>query len=226
MTRGVLYMAWEGDERTESVLQRSIRALEETNPELSYTVQRCDPSDGLLNKARMLDLTPYDTTLYLDADTVPLGNLDFAFDKAELHGLACCICECPWARRYPSLAERGDVIEYNSGVLAFTIGAEEVFDEWQSNANIDSSIRFLNTEGEINLMPHNDQAAFAMAIDDTGFNPFVLPLNWNFRPQWQLTAFGPVRIWHCYRDVPDSVYRWNDLHPDHDRVISCGRFDK
>ncbi|MDP6885212.1 MAG: hypothetical protein QF830_13855, partial [Rhodospirillales bacterium] len=38
--------------------------------------------------------------------------------KGREVGLALCICECPWARRYGGLA--GDVVEYNTGVMFFT----------------------------------------------------------------------------------------------------------
>jgi hypothetical protein len=47
----------------------------------------------------MAAMTPFEETLFLDADTVPLGRLDFGFEQAQRFGLACCICEVPWARR-------------------------------------------------------------------------------------------------------------------------------
>ena len=55
-----------------------------------------DPIKGLLQKSQMFQFSPFRETLYLDADTVVLGRLDFAFLKAQEFGLACCICECPW----------------------------------------------------------------------------------------------------------------------------------
>jgi hypothetical protein len=73
-------------------------------------------------------------------------------------------------------------------------------------------------------MPVNDQAAFAIAVEETGYAPFVLPLNWNFRPQWHLSHFGPVRIWHdaghmppelgdfsAQQDSPEAVIRYVSL---------------
>jgi hypothetical protein len=69
----------------------------------------------------------------------------------------------------------------------------------------------------------NDQAGFALAIQQTGFNPWVLPTNWNFRHRWQKTVFGPIKVWHDYDDVPESILRWNEQQSRPDAVIQCGR---
>ena len=58
-------------------------------------------------------------------------------------------------------------------------------------------------------MPLNDQAGFAMAIEDTGFNLFVLPYNWNFRPKWHKIWYGPLKIWHDYEAVPEPILQRN-----------------
>src|SRR5947208_13022472 len=110
MDRGVLYIVW--GEAIEPLLQRSIQSVRKYYPHMPIHVERgqVDPVRGLVQKTRMLSATPFATTLYLDADTVVLGNLDTAFDRADEFGLACCICECPWLRRYGP--EHGDQIEY------------------------------------------------------------------------------------------------------------------
>lgn len=207
-TRGVLYIVWGESEQTRKALDRSINSLLAVHPELPHEVRRLPEGSNLLDKAQMFELSPYDETLFLDADTVVMDKLDFGFEKAAKHGLACCICECPWARRYGGLKNRGDMIEYNTGVLFFTRRAEPVFDFWYEHRDIDSSIDFYH-DGKKVRMPENDQASFAQAIDETGFNPFVLPMNWNLRPLWQRHLFGPVKIWHDYTDVPYAVQGWN-----------------
>lgn len=220
MSRGVLYITWPGEERMQAFLERSIASLKAVHPELPYHVAELPEGSTLLDKAKMYDLSPFDETLFLDADTVVMERLDYGFEKAELFGLACCICECPWARRYPSLF--GDVIEYNTGVLFWTKAAKTVFDAWAALRDILSSLRFIGKNG-VEEMPHNDQAGFASAIDVTEFNPWVLPLNWNFRPRWQKTVFGPVKIWHDYDDPTEAVLRWNAQQSQPDAVIQCGR---
>jgi hypothetical protein len=101
---------------------------------------------------------------------VVLDRLDFGFGQAERHGLACCICECPWARRYGGAARRHGGVQYRRDLLH--PGARPVFDLWKRyGAEVDSSIRFYRGQNVV-VMPHNDQAGFAKAVAESGFNPF------------------------------------------------------
>lgn len=224
MTRGALFIHWQGDDpRVAEALPRAQASLKKHHPELEQATIELPAGSTLLDKSQMLDVTPFDSTLFLDADTVTLGRLDFGFAKAEQFGLACCICECPWARRFGALKERGDITEFNTGVMFFTRGADEVFEAWKRNIAIDSSLVFLRTENDPALMPLNDQAAFALAIDETGFNPWVLPKNYNFRPIWEHTVFGPIKVWHDYKPVPDRIAAWSDGQAKADAILHCGR---
>lgn len=209
-SRGVLYMVWDQDDSTPYVeqgpLSRSLAAIRAVHPGLPVEIARLPVGSGLLDKASMYERSPFETTLFLDADTVVLGDLTYGFEKSEQFGIACSICECPWANRYPSI--EGDLIEYNTGVLFFAKDddVQAVFDAWRyHNDNLDSSIEFKKQTGEPAKMEENDQAGFAMAVHDLGFNPFVLPQNWNFRPIWQKTWFGPIKVWHDYGQPPKDV---------------------
>jgi hypothetical protein len=53
-----------------------------------------------------------------------------------------------------------------------------------------------------------------------GFNPFVLPLNWNLRPKWQRSFFGPVRIWHDVSAPSKEIYEINALYEDRESLIT------
>lgn len=223
--KGVLYIVW--GEQGRALMNRSLASLRRYHPDLPVHVATLpdglDPMQGLLQKAQMLDLSPFATTLFLDADTVVLGNLDFGFTQADRFGLACSICECPWARRYGGLD--GDIVEYNTGVIFFTRKAAPVFEAWKTLApTLDSS--FLHVppgQRIVGRMPYNDQAAFAKAVDQTGLLPAVLPLNWNYRPRWQHSFFGPLKIWHDYMDVPPVIRDTNAYYEKHgrDAVIQC-----
>ena len=165
----------------------------------------------------MFEFSPFEETLYLDTDTVVMGNLDYGFSKAVQFGLACSICECPWARRYSQL--NGDMVEYNTGVLFFTRKAKPVFDGWRHCVQqIDSSIAMFSN-GRIARMPLNDQAGFALAVERAGLAPFVLPYNWNFRPRWHKSFFGPIKIWHDYSEVVPDLYGWNRNQSDENEII-------
>jgi len=221
MSRGVLYMVW--GEKAEKALSRSIASLNEVHPELPHEVIRLPPGTdgikGLLEKSRMMELSPFEETLFLDADTVVLDRLDFGFAQALRFGLACCICECPWARRYRGLP-KDDGIEYNTGVLFFNRGAEALFRRWHELVGtVDSAIDFIGANGQRAVMPHNDQGAFAKAVAEWDRTPFILPFNWNFRPIWQWTFFGPIKIWHEYSDPPPSLKQLNAIYRKPDAII-------
>jgi hypothetical protein len=205
--RGALYMVW--GQEIEPVLQRSLASLKAVHPELPVEVVRlsADPNtlQSLLEKAAMFDRTPFAETVFLDADTIVLERLDFGFIQAQRFGLACTISEYPWARYYKGLADRGDMIDYSTGVLFFTEAAKPVFDWWQKLApELDSSV-LLAHEGKVAIRPANDQASFSEAVNRVGISPFVLPRNWNFRYPVDRNFVGPIKIWHSYFPLPPDV---------------------
>ena len=118
----------------------------------------------------MFALSPFESPLFLDADTVVLDRLDFGFEKAERFGLACSICECPWARRFAGVF--GETAGYNTGVLFFATAARPVFDACKAgSATVDSQTLWIDAQGVGRGMRFNDQAAFA-AVERTGHAPF------------------------------------------------------
>jgi len=222
--RGVLYVVWEAaaDDARQApamdvFLERSIASLKQVHPELPHHVVRLPQGSKLTDKARLYEYSPFETTLFLDADTVVLGNLDFGFEMAERFGLACCLSENPWRRRYAGFV--GDELEYNTGVLFFGPKAKHVFEFWSQLAPIlDSTIVFLR-EGELKQVPCDDQLAFARALELSAFLPFVLPVNWNFRPMWHRSYFGPIKIWHGYAEVPEILLIFNQYYEQPGAVI-------
>src|SRR5436305_1913121 len=89
--RGILYVKWGPNT---PVLERSLRSVKALHPELPVYVKELTgpPAPTLLDKARMMEWTPFEETLFLDVDTVVLDRLDFGFEMAGKHGMACCIC--------------------------------------------------------------------------------------------------------------------------------------
>lgn len=219
-TRGILSIYW-GDEN-KLPLARLKASVKKFHPNLEHKIIKINAESGnpfsLNKKAAMLDLTPFDETLFLDVDTVVMGNLDFGFYKAKEFGIALSICEAPWAKRYPNLFQ-GDEIEYNTGVIFFTKKASKVFHEWNNYAkNVDSTIVGIDDSG-IYKMPSNDQGSFALAVENTQYNPFVLPFNWNFRPMWHKSFWGPIKIWHDYSDPPKVLEELNEYYEQKNSII-------
>jgi hypothetical protein len=205
--RGVVYIVWgnKTEPKLQAMLNRSIASLRRVHPDLPSTVRELPDGASLLDKASMYELSPYEQTLYLDADTEVVGRLDAGFEKAAKFGVACSICEAPFGRRYKSL--RGDLVEYNTGVIFFSRGGEcaRLFARWTELAHtLDSSIQF-EVGNRTETMPCNDQAGFAGAFEELGMTPFVLPLNWNYRPRWMPCVYGPVKVWHDYAPLPEGL---------------------
>ena len=216
----MLSVYW-GDE-SKLPIGRLKESLAKHHPELPHEIIRVEAQswepNSLNQKAKMFELSPFEETLFLDIDTVVMGNLNFGFEKAKKFGLALSICEAPWGRRYTKLFS-GDEIEYNTGVIFFTKKAKPVFDSWNTHAfTKDSSILAMGEQG-IYSMPANDQGSFALAIEETGFNPFILPQNWNFRPRWQRSFFGPIKVWHDYENPPPFFHELNEYYSNKNSVI-------
>ena len=222
MTRGILSIYW-GDE-SKLPIERLKTSVKKFHPELPHEIVKVDaPVDdyGSLNKkAAMFDLSPFEETLFLDLDTVVMGRLDFGFQKARQFGMAISICESPWAKRYLHIFS-GDEVEYNTGVIFFTKKAQPVFSKWQELSSVVNSESFVVAyhSGEVSSMAANDQASFALAIEQTGFNPYVLPMNWNFRPMWQKSFCGPIKIWHDYANPPSFFEELTEYYSRKDSII-------
>ena len=220
MSRGIISLIW-GDKKNLPI-KRLENSIKKYHPEIPYKVFEIDVSmniSSLNQKSKMFDLSPFDETLYLDCDTVIMSKLDFGFNKAREHNLAICIAPSPWARRYKNIFQE-DEIEYNTGVIFFTKKSKSIFEKWKEyTKKTDTSSQFIKKDGKPELSSVNDQGSFALAISREKFNPYVLPLNWNFRPQWNRSFFGPIKIWHDYRDPPSYLEKLNAYYSTEDHII-------
>src|SRR5690242_5804517 len=150
MSRGILYLIWKGECDPTNVLARSVASLKYWHPELEHHVVEMPAGSTLACKSKMFELSPFDETLFLDADTTLLGNVKYGFIKAKQHGMALCINATPWNRRYYRIEQHPDEIEYSSGVVFFDKSnpkVEAVFRKWDEQATIDSASLFLSSEG-------------------------------------------------------------------------------
>jgi hypothetical protein len=179
---------------------------------------------GLLEKAKMNDYSPFEETLYLDADTTVMAPLEYGFEQAERFGLACTQCVCPWARRYHKIPQRADTVEYSTGVMFWVKSRMQgLFEEWKrATGALDSEILFYQ-EGQVKRAPYGDQGIFSAVVERAGFNPFVLPPNWNFVPQRQDWFFGPLKVWHDYGEPPQAFWDLNEKYAKGEMLIDYHR---
>jgi hypothetical protein len=194
---GVLYITWGNSPAVKEELDRSIASVEKQG--LPVHVQHCAdlPGAHFYHKPFMSHYSPFENTLFLDTDTEVLGDLTYGFRQAERFGMALCYDHSCTANRWygknsPSLTHN-DVVEYNTGVVFF---------------NKTKSIKFFKHWEMLSRTHHSDQATFAKAIDETLFNPFVLPAHvWNYRVYNGDRLWSPVKIWHTKKPhiLTDSV---------------------
>jgi len=217
--RGVIYIVW-GDQ-ADGMLERSKKSLQQHHPELPVEVVRIKEANnsvaGMRSKSRMMSLSPFAETLFLDADTVVFGRLDFGFEMAERYGLACCLADNPWQRRH--LGVHGDACEYDTGVLFFGAGAKPVFDAWTRLAphvNVPVSVV---VDGRVEHRSGDERLGFAYALEQAAFAPFVLPLNWSFSARCQRTFFGPIKLWRGDGAVPAALAIVNDYYERSDAIV-------
>jgi hypothetical protein len=84
---------------------------------------------------------------------------------------------------------------------------------------VDSAINHIGPNNQPVVMPFNDQGSFAKAITEWDRPPFVLPMNWNFRPSWYRSFFGPLKIWHDERDPPLGIRQLNAEYRNPNAII-------
>jgi len=150
---------------------------------------------------------------------VVLGNLDYGFEKANQFGIACTIAPCPCGDRYEGFPK--DIIEYNTGVVFFNkTKSATFFEHWKRNAeivNADLKV-FMDSDNSHRVLKYQDQASFCYTFNEMAMHPFVLPLNWNYRPRTYVQYWGELKIWHDSLPVPNEVYKWNS---DQNEPGSC-----
>ena len=164
-----------------------------------------DLRNTLLDKSRMLDYLPADDRVYvfLDTDTRVLRSLDFAFEKAEQHGIA--VATAPhynlsefwgFGRVLDTIGVgRADQNQYNTGVIFFRNApvTQRVFDRWRQLCQ------------DFGYLYENDQPYFSLALEQEGILPYVLSSLYNFRGGFFEKQVGKVRIWHDTSPVPEDV---------------------
>jgi len=177
--------------KARAAVQRAANGLRRYNPDIPLTVIGDTPPDGVdcnfvtfatpgfgarWAKLNLLDLTPYDFTLYLDADTEPLGDLHVGFQiLADGYDLAIA----------PSINQDGDVLAHiDNPERAYTL--ERVFLPLQLQAGVLFIARNAIT---VSLLAHwqeewqryaqHDQAALLRALETAPARIWLLGRAWN-----------------------------------------------
>jgi len=207
MSNGAIYIITK-DERYLNLLQGSAESLKRSMPDLPITVFSQFPvsspyfdrviqvnteGDGFYDKARLMLDSPYERTLFLDADIYiaePVPELFALLDRFDCAATHEEYLNTDWFNDYPRADVPISFPEFNTGVLAFrrSNNMQRVLQEWSSLYN-----EFLekNPSGAINDQPFFRVAAYH---GDVRIATLGREYNCKFRGQGYLN--GPLKVLH------------------------------
>ena len=150
-----------------------------------------DPHHNWVDKVKILRLSPFQRTLFLDTDTTvlaPFGDLFVLLDRFEV-GVAFE----PGRYLGPLEGVPDYFPEFNTGVLLFNASPAvfAMFDRWLELYEAE-----LRAQRAAKQPLHHDQPSFTQALYESRISFFVLPPEWNFRAIFPQFAGGLVRIFH------------------------------
>src|SRR5258708_29160632 len=95
-----------------------------------------------------------------------------------------------------------DQLQFNSGVIFFqpVTAVRQVLERWRDLC------------ATFGARHSNDQPFLTLAMEQLGFNPYVLSPLYNYRARGE-HAVGNVRIWHSHRPVPPDLNQFDKAWP-------------
>ncbi len=224
--RGVVYCATSQRVYLEAALISSI-ALRQLNPEIPITIF-CDPAlelfssstlqellqtyginvielsiegDAFLSrsvKTHLNELSPYQETLYIDSDMLPLKSISSVWDYLDHGDMAMVRDRLPTLAQCDHVAQveidytlkllPGDTHHFNSGLMVWrdNDATQSLFKRWQD---------------EWSVFQKHDQLALVRAIAAEKFVVSQMPVNYNTSPRDATPVLLPkneVYLLHCW----------------------------
>jgi hypothetical protein len=204
---GALYIITQ-DPRYVDLLLTSAASLKKAMPELPITafsqfpvesglfesVVRVEPSkDGFYDKSKLIQNSPYERTLFIDADTFvlePVPELFALLDHFDCAATHEEYVSTDWHNRYPRIDIPASFPEFNTGILMLKRSERTVrlLDDWGSLYR-----KYLDEKPGVAI---NDQPFFRVAayFSDARIATLTREYNCKFRGQGYLN--GRVKILH------------------------------
>lgn len=166
---------------------------------LFESVVRVEPSqDGFYDKSKLIRDSPYERTLFIDADTIvlePVLELFTLLDHFDCAATHEEYVNTDWHNRYPRPDIPSSFPEFNTGVVMLKRSGrvEQLLETWEA---LHRKYREENPESE----PIGDQLFFRPAVyySDVRFATLTREYNCKFRGQGYLN--GRVKILHGHVD--------------------------
>ncbi|MGC8201702.1 putative nucleotide-diphospho-sugar transferase [Aliiroseovarius sp. PTFE2010] len=225
-SRGVIYVATGADYVDLAV--RSAHSLRVVEPHLPIVLFSDGPVDGPFDqvlpvpraharaKLEAMAATPFQRTLFLDADTRVLAPLDDLFDVLDRFDLALAHD----VRRASALIQEGTVKtpyafgQMNSGVMLYRRSPEMLafLDEWARRYHADGHVR--------------DQVPLKDLLWESDLRFYVLPEEFNLRRVTMLDAWEPLdarpTILHSHR-LMDHMRGKGERYDDMGALVAAER---
>lgn len=170
-----------------------------------------NPTETPLDKIAPMAQSPFSRTLFLDTDTLVLGNLSGLFEMLNLFDLL--VARDPWAVPEPGTPDA--LRQYNTGVLAYRgdqDAVQEFFREWDRDYRT-----MVAEEGRYT----NDQRSFQRLIGGASFRWFTLGEQYNLRTNAPalLRPMESAVVLHGRRGAPEGVAPVINLNPHGFRIF-------
>jgi glycosyl transferase family 8 len=207
MANGAVYIVTQ-DQRYLDLLLTSAASLKRAMRDLPITVFSQFPvesklfekvirvegsNDGFYDKTKWIRESPYERTLFVDADifvTEPFPELFTLLDHFDCAATHEEYLNTDWHNRYPRLDVPICFPEFNTGVLLLKRSTEmdRVLDTWRDLYN-----KFLETNPRQQI---NDQPFFRAALYFSGARVATLPREYNCKFRGQGYLKGRVKLLH------------------------------
>jgi hypothetical protein len=212
MKDGAIYIITQ-DDRYTKLLLTSVASLKRVMPDLPVTVfsqfpiesplfERVIPvepsKDGFFDKTVYMRQSPYERTLFVDADTYfvePVPELFTVLDKFDCAATHEEYLNTDWFNNYPRADIPPSYPEFNTGIMAFRRSPQmnKFLDDWMKL--YESFLR--DNPGK----KSNDQPFFRAAVYYSDIRMATLTREYNCKFRGQGYVNGPVKILHGHVDL-------------------------
>jgi hypothetical protein len=211
MPNGAIYILTQ-NERYVGLALQSVASLKLAMPDLPVTVlsqfplsspliERVIPveptRDGFYDKTRLMRESPYERTLFIDADILVVESFPEVFDLLDRFDCAATHEEyvsTDWFNRYPRNDIPSSFPEFNTGILLFKRSPEmdRVLKEWDA-----LYAQYLREKPH---QPINDQPFFRAALYHSRARVATLTREYNCKFRGQGYLNGTVKLLHGHVD--------------------------
>ena len=221
MSNGAIYIVTQ-DPRYVDLMRTSAERLKMVMPGLPITVFsqfpvngscydrviQVEPSgDGFYDKTRLIRESPYEQTIFVDADIYvaePFPELFSLLDRFDCAATHEEYLDTDWFHRYPRPDIPASFPEFNTGILLFKRSAlmDQVLVKWAELYK-----RFLEENPNLANNGHliNDQPFFRAALYENDARIATLTREYNCKFRGQGYLAGPVKILHGHVDLKFDV---------------------